>query len=303
MNIRTLQKQGFRIRRKWRFTPFNIIVFLVLVLYCAILFGLFIWAISASLKTSDQFFTDALGFAPGFAIGNYELAIRYFTVNVTTANGIYGYDFWSQLLNSLLYAGGCALFQVFCTSLVAYLTSKYKCKFSSLLHGLVIVTLALPIVGNMASMLQVTQAMGTYDTLIGMWIMKFGFNNMYYLIFYAAFSRISWEYAEAAFVDGASHYTVYFRIMFPVMLPLMGTVFLMFFIQYWNDYQTPMVYLPSQPTIAYGLYRFMWSNETEISFAPIKIAGGVLVFLPVFIVFMIFREKLMGNLTAGGIKE
>ena len=61
------------------------------------------------------------------------------------------------------------------------------------------------------------------------------------------------------------------------------------------------VYLPGSPTAALGLYAILNVN-TEINEAPFKIAAGVLLFIPLLIVFLIFRNKIMSNMDEGGIK-
>jgi ABC-type glycerol-3-phosphate transport system permease component len=212
-----------------------------------------------------------------------------------------------MLMTSLAYAGGSALFQTACTVVAAYCTAKYRGAISDFTFNLVLVTIALPIVGGLASMLQVVEELNLYNTMVGMWIMKFGFNSMYYFIFYAAFKSLSWEYAESAFVDGASHFTVFFRIMLPLVMGLTGTVFLLLFIGYWNDFETPYVFM-EVPTLAIGLYAVLngWSVDYKGDAAdltvPQQIVAGLIVFLPIFVVFLVFRNKIMGNLTEGGIK-
>ena len=90
------------------------------------------------------------------------------------------------------------------------------------------------------------------------------------------------------------------------MLPMVRTtilaLFILGFIGSWNDYQTPMVYLPSMPTIAYGLFRFRYSSDSLVSAIPMQITGCVVVMIPIMILFIVFRNKIMGNLALGGIK-
>ena len=212
-----------------------------------------------------------------------------------------------MFFNSLLYAGGGAVLQTLCTAAVAYCTAKYDNKCSKAIHYIVIVTLALPIVGNLASMITVTKTLGLYDNIVGSWIMKFGFNNIYYMIFYAFFKKISWEYAESAFLDGGGHYTVFFRIMMPLSVPIIATIFLLNFIQYWNDFETPYMFLPNHTTSAVMLYMSIiggggtWAGPSPVEITA-QLAAAFMVFLPIFILFLAFKNKIMGNLSEGGIK-
>ena len=74
---------------------------------------------------------------------------------------------------------------------------------------------------------------------------------------------------------------------------------LLTFVQFWNDYQIPMVYIPSHPVAAYGMFQF---NQRPTSDVPTKIAYMLIVALPIIIVFVAFHKRLMTNLTVGGIK-
>ena len=289
-------------KRANHFNAFDGTVFVLLTLYSIGLLLLIFWAMFSSFKTADSYLRNPTIFFGNnaFTFDNYIYVFSKMRVRVSRGSSHYVY-FEQMLLYSARYAGGCAFIQTAVTTTVTYLTSKYPCLLSKIVHYSVIVTMVLPIVGNMSSMIQVLRALHIYDTMIGMYIMKFGYANLYYLIFYAAFSRIPKDYTEYALVEGASHFRIYTRVMLPIVMPLFGTVALLLFINYWNDYQVPYVYLPNSPTAALGLYAILNVN-TEINEAPFKIAAGVLLFIPLLILFLIFRNKIMSNMDEGGIK-
>ena len=87
------------------------------------------------------------------------------------------------------------------------------------------------------------------------------------------------------------------------MLPLVKSTILavgvMVFIGFWNDYQTPMIYMPSHATISFGLFQF--TNASGGSPSEV-LAASIVVMLPMLIIFIIFKDKFIGNLTVGGIK-
>ncbi len=170
---------------------------------------------------------------------------------------------------------------------------------------IVLLTMIIPIVGSSMSMVDFMYKMRLYDTFPGLYVQKFNFANMYYLIFSGVFKGVSKEYYEAAHIDGASEWLVMTRIAFPLVMTTFGLVVLLHFIQYWNDYSTLLVYAPSHPTIAYGLYRIMTdpTGSSDRGSTPVQMAGCILIVLPTMILFLIFRDKLMGNLTIGGVKE
>ena len=291
--------------KKRKISPFGIIVGSILGIYTLAIVMLFLWAINSSLKTVDQFDFDTTGLTKTFHFDNYLYAFYLgFNKTILTASGTLRPVYIEHMfLYSLLYSMGSALCQTACTCITAYLITKYDNAFSKFMHNVIIVTMILPIVGATPSLIQVTDFLRIRNTFVGNYLMKFGFTNTYYLIFYGAFKSLSWGYAEAALIDGAGHFQIFFKIMIPLVSTLFGCVFLIFFIQYWNDYQTPMLFLEKKPVLAWGLFEFFKSYEQELSTPTVKIAGGIIVLLPLLVLFMIFKKKLMGNLTEGGLKS
>lgn len=92
-------------------------------------------------------------------------------------------------------------------------------------------------------------------------------------------------------------------IMWPMTRTIFAVLFIQQFITLWNDYMTPIIYLPSYPNLSYGAYQFQFSvADVNIATPPIQIAGLLMLAVPVFVLFMVFRNKLMGSLTLGGLK-
>ena len=302
-----MTKIKLKISNKRKLSLFESVVMVLLILYGVAVVGLLLWGFIASFRNDQAVVQRPWALFQDLTLDNYSDVFNNFKTFKYVDGGTQTVYFEEMFLNSLLYAGGGALMQTLCTAIVAYLTAKYDNTCSKIVHYTVIVTLTLPIVGNLASMLQVTKSLKLFDSIVGSWIMKFGFNNSYYLIFYAFFKKISWEYAESAFLDGGSHYTVFFRIMLPLAMPLMATVFLLNFIQYWNDFETPYMFLPNHTTAGIMLYMSIiggggsWAGEGVIALTS-QLAAAFLVFLPIFVLFLVFRNKIMGNLSEGGIK-
>ncbi len=302
-----MAKIKLKIPNKRKLSLFESVVMVLLILYGVAVVGLLLWGFIASFRNDQAVVQRPWALFEDLTLDNYSDVFNNFKTFKYVDGGTQTVYFEEMFLNSLLYAGGGALMQTLCTAIVAYLTAKYDNTCSKIVHYTVIVTLTLPIVGNLASMLQVTKSLKLFDNIVGSWIMKFGFNNIYYLIFYAFFKKISWEYAESAFLDGGSHYTVFFRIMLPLAMPLMATVFLLNFIQYWNDFETPYMFLPNHTTAGIMLYMSIiggggsWAGEGVIALTS-QLAAAFLVFLPIFVLFLVFRNKIMGNLSEGGIK-
>ena len=129
------------------------------------------------------------------------------------------------------------------------------------------------------------------------------FLNTYFLIFYAQFKMIPMDYTEAAKIDGATPLAVMLQIIAPLAAGTTSAVFVLNFIGLWNDFQIPMVYLPSHPVAAYGMYQFQTAAwPYEINNTPTRLAGICLMTFPIVVFYAIFNKKLNVNLSVGGIK-
>lgn len=293
-------------KKKFKTSPFFVIVFIVLALYTLSLIIPSLWTLLTSVKDPSLYKKGTLkvilGIPTKFSFKNFSNAYNQFYIERMIGENLYRFEMGDMFLNSLIYSAGCALAGTLTPCITAYLVARYRYRFGSFLYALVIVVMALPVVGSLPSEIQVTKALHLYDSFIGLFIMKANFLGVYFLVFHAQFKSIPYDYTEAAKMDGASNFRVMVQIIMPLAIGTISTVFLMLFIQYWNDYQIPMIYLDSKPVIAYGLFEYSRSTNGKVSNTPTKLAGIVMTALPILVFFAIFSKKLMVNVSVGGIK-
>ena len=281
---------------------FAIVLLVILIIYSLSLIIPMIWAIYTSLKdpfdyTFDKIWPSKLEM---MTWDNYLAAYEAFKWPIEGGQYVY---FGRMMFNSVVYAVGSALVQTAIICVTAYATSRFNFKFDKVIYTIVIVTMILPIIGSLPSELRMAKLLGLYDSIWGMFLMKANFLGMYYLVFHAMFRGIPKDFDEAAWMDGAGNFTIFFKIIFPLVIGTFVTVVLINFINFWNDYMTPMVYMPSFPTISLGLFNIIEGSTTGKTGAPIQFAAAMIVFIPNFTVFIIFRNKLIGNISMGGLKE
>ena len=299
---------------------FVVVICTILIVYSLSLLLVLTWGILTSLKSKLDFVvfgnivnlpslewskTEFLKF------GNYTSIFKDFKINSSvdyfvgdTPVGHESTDnIGSMLLNSIVYAVIGALEHSFIPAIMAYMCAKYRCKISAFLCSLVIVTMAIPIVGNYPSMITTLRALNIYDSYLGLIIMRFNFGGMYFLVFYAFFSGLSNTYSEAAEIDGASQLRIMTMIIMPLAIKIISTVFLIQFVQLWNDYRTALIYMPTHPTLSYGVYYLsIGTNKGTFAFVPAKTAACMMLAIPILLLFIFFKDKIMGNVTIGGIK-
>lgn len=295
-------------KRKQKLGWLNILLLVILSLYTLSLVILFLWGVMNSLKSDGWFFDDPVGIPKGWPWDwewkNFSIVWKHLELDVYD---IYGNEktvtIVGLIFNSFMYSGVGAFVMTAANMIAAYLVAKYAYTFSKIVYTVVLVTMVIPIVGNTPSMLLFLQQIGLLDTFWGTWVMKFNFLGMYFLVFHASFKSISPEFSEAATIDGASEWQVFTRIMIPLVIPTFSTIFLIKFIEFWNDYQTARLYLPSNPTLAYAVQVMGTSRDNVLSSIPIQLASAVLLAGPLLILFIALRNKIMGNVTMGGVKE
>jgi ABC-type glycerol-3-phosphate transport system permease component len=288
--------------KKVKISPLNITIFAVLSLYVVSMVVLLGWGFLTSFKSQSEFRLNIMGL-PKEWVWNYTTVFEKFQYPVTDETGRRYVDVFGMLGNTILYAGGCAVTQTMTPCLVAYCCARYRYKLSEVIPYVVITVMTLSIAGSLPSEIQMARLFGLYDQIWGLWIMKCNFLGMYFLVFFASFQSLPKDFAEAARMDGASNFRILFQISLPMVRNTFFVVLLLKFIDFWNDYQTPMIYLRSFPTAALGIYSFSFSYGTQSSWPPMKITGSMILLLPVLIVFLCFHDKMIGNVSMGGIKE
>lgn len=287
-------------KSKKKFNLFMFILFIFFVIYTLILFGLLTWAISSSFMGRREFQTTPFGFPKELNFENYKTVLDLFKIQIRDDGGLRYVYFGELLTNSLLYAVGSAFFQTLSVCITAYCCAKYRYKFSGIIYSVVLIMMMLPVVGTLSSSIQIAQALNLYDTIGGIWIMNASFLGIYFLVFYDVFASIPKALFEAARIDGANDIHLLTKIAAPLSVKTFMIVFLINFITYWNDYQTPIIYLKTKPVIAYALFDITQNIRGNV---PQILCAALIILVPVIILFCCTSKYLMGNLTAGGVKE
>ena len=283
---------------------FPVLIWMLTFTWCLIFLILMIWALLTSLKSVFDFYQNPVGFPKkdygGWMFENYETAWN--AIGVVIKGERYGVP--TMLKNSLLFAIGNGFFSVLTACLASYILAKYKyISWVNSLWILVLITQYMPISSSTAANIAYLHSLNMYDSMIGYWVWSSGTFAGIFLIYYAAWKSVSWSYAEAAFIDGAGHFRAMVQVMWPLTRTIFGVLFLTQFIALWNDYMSPIYYLPSYPSMSYGAWLFQFNVENpDVAVAPIQLAGLLTLAFPVFILFMIFKDKMMGSLTIGGLK-
>ena len=271
------------------------VVFLIFTLYALSLIYPFVWTFINSLKGSLEYSGGnpfALPKKPLFS--NYIDAFELLELDDGTT-------FFDMIFNSVWYTFRASFLGVFMSCVTGYCLSKYEFKARKYIYSVAIFCMTIPIVGSMGAYYKLIGELGLYDTpmyVVVTNLSSWGFN---FLVMYGFFKNVSWTYAEASFVDGGGHFTVFFKIMLPLALGPIITLFVVSAISHWNDYMTMILYIPSYPTLASGLYTFQANAIREVNY-PVYFAGLLITLIPVLVLFTFCSDIMMSNMNVGGIK-
>lgn len=266
------------------------IVFVVFTVYALSLIFPFVWALLNSFKTSAEFFASGefLSLPNEWSFDNYSRVLNEYEIPLMFLRSIY-----ITLVGAFL--------GVMISAMAAYVVSRYDFKFRNLIYTIAIIVMIVPTVGSLSATFKLLNDLGMYNNLWTFPIMYAGGFGFGFLLLYAYFKSIPWEYAEAAYVDGASDFGVFFRIMLPQAKPGLIALGVIFGINIWNDFFAPFMFIPDRQTIAVGLQDIVNIMQYRAEW-PMLFAAMIIAVIPVIIVFAIFQKTIMENTVAGGLK-
>ncbi len=279
------------IRRSGADRVFIWVMFAVFVVYAVSLLFPFLWCLMNSFKGRQEFFYNVNGLPIDWVTDNWKTS---FTLSID--NGI---TIPKMYLNSVILTVGCTFFSMFSCSATAYVLSKFDFFGKSAIYTAAIVIMMIPTMGSMAAMYRLYNNIGLVNTYTGIFLMSMGGFGSGFLLLYGYYKNLSWTYAEAAQIDGAGHFRIYFGIMLPMAVPALVSVGILTAIGYWNDYFTVYMYAPEKANIAYGIQRISSEAGEDL---PQIFAAMMLSILPVLVVFACFQKTIMQNTAVGGVK-
>ena len=265
-----------------------IIVSVLFGIYAITLVFPFLYTLNNSFKTNAEFISDVWSFPKKFNFDNY---IEAFEEN----------NLLNMFFNTIFLTACGTFLSIMSASIMAYVLSKYKFWGSSLIYTMAIIFMVIPNLGNIAATYKLMNNLGLVDSLPGLLVLYMGPFGSTFLLLYSFFKGISWSYAEAAKIDGAGNFTVFFRIMLPQARAGIGAVGFMVMIGVWNDYYTPFLYLPSMYTLATGLQDLSTQATTTGAYTQM-FAAMVISIIPLLVLFACFQKTIMENTVAGGLK-
>lgn len=283
-----------KIRKKMKKVTFGkIVVTLILGIYAGSIVYPLIWGVFSSLKDPVEYIVNKNGLFPKeWLFSNYLEAFELLNVK--------GHGIFEMFFNSIWLTLGQSFISLAVCTTTAYIMSKYDFVGKKVMNVLIMASMLVPLYGSQAAALKLYLKLGMYNSPLILLASASGVGSMF-LILRSYFKGVSWEYAEAAQIDGASDLWIYLKVMLPIAKPAVMSLFMVMLINGWNDFATSVYYLPDYPTIASGLYLYEKISSFNINF-PVYFAGVVMACIPTMTLFLCFQEQIMNSITTGGLK-
>ncbi len=209
----------------------------------------------------------------------------------------------TYLQNTLLLCGCTVIGAVFSSAMVAYGFARLQFRGKSAMFLLMISTMALPSQVTMIPVFALFRWLGWYGTFLPLIVPSF-FGTPFYIFLLTQFYRtLPEELAEAARIDGAGEWRIFWQVMLPLSKPALVPCALFQFLGTWNDFFGPLLYLndPSKYTLAYGLQQFMASFYGG-KWAELM-AGATLFTLPIIALFFFAQKTFIQGIATSGSKN
>lgn len=186
-------------------------------------------------------------------------------------------------------------------SMLAYVLNRFTFLGNGLIRSLFMFATLLPGIAMQVATYQLMYQIGFINHLYGYIILSMGTDVISIYIFIQFFENIPTSLDESAYMDGASYFTIFFKILFPLLKPAIVTVMILKGVGTYNEYYNASLYLsdPKLKTIAISLYTFVGPLGSKYN---LICAGVIISLIPALVVFLIFQKQIYSGLTAGAVK-
>lgn len=187
-------------------------------------------------------------------------------------------------------------------TMTAYVVNRFKFPGRGIINNLFLIASLIPSITMQMSVFQIINKMGLFNTRWSTILLFAGTDIISIYIFLQFLENISYSLDESAIMDGASYFTVYWRIILPLLKPAIVTVVIIKGVGFYNEFYTPYLYMPSSDlaVISTALYKFTgpYGSQWEII-----CAGIIITLLPTLIIFLALQQQIYAGMTQGSVKE
>ena len=210
-------------------------------------------------------------------------------------------NFFRSLTNSIIITVLSVSALIIFSSMLAYYLARTKSKFSKTTFLILVASMIVPFQALMIPFMSIFAKFVSLNNRAALIFFYIGFGVALSTFLYHGFiSKIPTEMDEAAAVDGATDFVIFWKIIFPMLRPVTATVAIVNSLWIWNDFLLPrLVLTPETQTLPLSTYLFYGQYSTEYGQA---MAGLLLVVLPIIIFYLVLQKQFIAGISQGAVK-
>jgi len=288
-DILDVEKETSRVvRRGTWYTITNVLTYAFLLLGVVVMFLPVLWVVSSSFKPLDEIYQIPPTFFPEtWILTNYTEALAKF-------------PFLQYLFNSVTVTVVATIFTLAINSMAAFALSKYQFHGRDVLFVIILGTLMIPLQVIMIPVYKVMATLGMANSLWGIIIPPSASPTGVFLLRQYMITLPD-ELIEAARIDGASEWRIFWQIILPLTRPALAVLTVFSIMWRWNDFLWPLIVIsdPNLFTLQLGLARFRGELVTDWNYV---LSMTVLTMIPITLVFAFLQRYLVSGIASTGIK-
>ena len=262
---------------------------ILLILLSIIMLFPFFWLVRSALMTDREIMTMPMQWLPA------RPRFENFTEALTRV------PFMRYFRNSVFVTGVNVVAQIFSASFIAFGFARFEFRGKNLWFAAILSTMMIPYTVLMIPQFIGWQAVGAYNTYFPLTVPAF-FGNAFNIFLVVQYYRgIPKDYDEAALVDGANYFQIYSRVMLPMAKPVLCSVGVFAFMNTWNDFMGPLLYLDKDnlKTVSLGLQNFIGQYTSSWN---LLMAASTVVIIPMIIIFFFAQRYFIEGISFTGLK-
>ena len=220
--------------------------------------------------------------------------------NIVTVLRARDYMLVVAFINSTILTVSSVSIMVVLSAMVAFVLQRRRNKWTALVNGLVLSGLIIP--PAVVPTIWVLEGLGLFPTMLGLVLVEVAFGLSFSVLLFRAFiATIPKELDEAALIDGASPWRLFFSVIFPLLRSVSVTVVIVQSVKIFNDFVDPLYFLPGDENATVQLTLFNFSSQFSTQY-HLLFTDILLITIPPLIMFIFFNRRIVAGMTAGAIK-
>ena len=289
MTVLSKENRRLKIRNNLQGKVELAVMYVILLVMAACFLVPLFWLISSSLKRPSELF---------------EIPVRWFPREIQFDNYKKMFDtipFFLYLRNTMFIVFNSILGSLISCSLVAYGFARLRWPGRDKVFVLVLITMILPYQATMIPLFVLFQRLGWVGTMLPLIVPSYFGNPFFIFLMRQFFISIPYDLSEAARIDGAGEFRIYAQICMPLAKPALATVAIFAFLRSWNDFIGPLIYLQDDKTYTLSIGVQLIRSKLDPKW-EVLMAAGVLMVVPVLLIFFLLQKYFIQGIALSGIK-